>query len=248
MLDLHAWHNRFKQQASWTSDLRQYLLSRAAIDSTTVSLDIGCGTGALFDQFENAPNLHGLDIDHKRLSYANAILDEVNLTTGDIYRLPYSEQTFDLVYGHFLFVWLEKQADAISEILRVTRPGGWVMAMAEPDYTGRIDHPENLARLGSLQTAALESQGADIACGRKIAGIFHEAGLSNIESGVLQGHWQKRPSKQDWELEWMMLESDLEGSIQKKDLDKIKSNDWHAWQKGERVLFIPTFYTIGQKQ
>ena len=45
------WHRRFLQQAQWTGDLRKYLdreIDRAPVKSL---LDVGCGTGALLDEF-----------------------------------------------------------------------------------------------------------------------------------------------------------------------------------------------------
>jgi ubiquinone/menaquinone biosynthesis C-methylase UbiE len=175
------------------------------------------------------------------------LANAAHLTCGDVYRLPYPDNTFDVTLGHYLYLWLEQQSAALDEMLRVTRPGGWLLAMAEPDYSGRIDYPETLIRLGELQNTAIDQQGADTACGRKLKALFYSAGFSNIESGVLQGQWRQMPTKEEWKLEWMMLESDLDNSIPADEFVQLKNTDWQAWQKGERVMFIPTFYAIGQK-
>lgn len=247
MLDLNAWHQRFTQQANWTKELRHYLLGLVNLAPTSRVLDVGCGTGALFDQYGIPLHLYGLDLDHGRLKFASRVANPAHLTRGNVYSLPYPDNTFDLSLGHYLYLWLEQQSAALDEMLRVTRPGGWVMAMAEPDYSGRIDYPETLIGLGELQTTSINQQGADIACGRKLKALFHSAGLSNIESGVLQGQWQHTPTRHEWELEWMMLESDLDKSIPADEFDALKDTDWQAWQNGERIMFIPTFYAIGQK-
>jgi hypothetical protein len=36
-----------------------------------------------------------------------------------------------------------------------------VLALAEPDYSGRVDEPAELKSLGEWQTEALQRQGAD---------------------------------------------------------------------------------------
>ena len=76
---------------------------------------------------------------------------------------------------------------------RVVQPGGWVAALAEPDYGGRIDYPDALAALGWKQAAAVHAQGADIYAGRKLAGWLGQAGLKDIQVGLLGGQWGAPP-------------------------------------------------------
>jgi hypothetical protein len=63
---------------------------------------------------------------------------------------------------------------------------------------------------------------------------------------VLGGQWRSAPSKSEWDLEWRVLEHDLQESDKASiDARKLKELDWSAWQRGERVLFVPTFYAMG---
>ncbi len=247
MMDTNAWHQRYLQQAAWTREIRQYLLDRSGLAENARVLDAGCGTGALFDQFDQTSHLHGLDINNESLVHAQGIYPLANLTQGNVYRLPYPDDSFDLVYCHYLLLWLSDQTQPIREFLRVVRPGGWLLSMAEPDHLGRIDHPAAFIRLGQLQTQALHEQGADTGCGRKLAGLFHQAGLTNVESGVLQGQWHQQPTQQEWQIEWTVLENDLADRLSPAEINSYKNNDWQAWLNGERVMFIPTFYAMGQK-
>ena len=80
-----------------------------------------------------------------------------------------------------------------------------MLALAEPDYGGRVDYPDTLARLGGLQTEAIRKQGADPETGRKLGWMFAQAGLSEIEVGVLGGQWRAELSENEWELEWQVL-------------------------------------------
>jgi hypothetical protein len=133
----------------------------------------------------------------------------------------------------------------LKEMRRVTHPGGLVAAMAEPDYGGRIDYPDELAEIGQLQAAALRQQGADPNLGRRLANLFVDAGLSNVQTGLLGGHWNLSPSSEALESEWSVLESDLAGSIDKEKMEYLRSLDATAWKKGVRILFVPTFYAWG---
>jgi hypothetical protein len=129
---------------------------------------------------------------------------------------------------------------------RVTRPGGAVLALAEPDYEHRVDKPEALTSLGRWQAQALRKQGADPALGRHLADLFIQAGLRVIEGGTLAGQEKQAPTPQERELEWAVMEEDLAGTIPEAELQKLKKVDEQAWKRGERVLHVPTFYVWGQ--
>jgi hypothetical protein len=129
---------------------------------------------------------------------------------------------------------------------RVVRKGGAVLALAEPDYGGRIDYPDALASLGKMQQQSLVAQGADPLVGRKLKALFHQAGFENIETGVLGAQWDQTPTQAELDLELAVLQADLEGILAQQEIQKIRSQEMAAWERGERILFVPTFYTWGQ--
>lgn len=242
------WHRRFTQQAQWTKDLRTYLYQRAGIENAHCILEVGCGTGAVLRDFpEKVPFHTGLDIDRTHLNVAMRISPKAKLTQGDGHTLPYPEDRFDISLCHFLLLWVDDPTQVVDEMVRVTRPGGAVLALAEPDYGGRIHYPEELGQLGEWQTESLRKQGADPLMGRKLAGLFHGAGLQSVETGALGGQWSGPPDWEAWESEWAVLESDLKDkpSFSEK-LGFFKGLDKSAYEKGERVLFVPTFYAWGR--
>ena len=75
---------------------------------------------------------------------------------------------------------------------RVTKSSGYVLALAEPDYTARIDQPDELVALGKWQNELLQRQGADIGLGVRLAGLFFRAGIKIIETGAIQSREQMR--------------------------------------------------------
>ena len=128
---------------------------------------------------------------------------------------------------------------------RVTKSGGIVIALAEPDYEARIDYPPPLAKLGHEQTESLVEQGIDPNMGRKLMGLFHQAGLKDITSGILGSQWEMAESQIINENEWAMIQSDLGGKVPDDDLDTYQKIEVRARENGNRVLFIPTFYAAG---
>lgn len=242
------WHARYLQQAGWTSKTRKYLYEKADFNKAHRILDVGCGTGALLTEFPalTTAEIHGLDIslDNARMASRNA--SAAGITCGDGQYLPYPDGCFDIVFCHFLLLWVKFPVIILKEMKRVTRPGGAVLALAEPDYAGRIDYPPELVPLGRWQADSLLKQGADPDAGRKLKGWFVSAEIDPIESGIMAGGWSGFPSSQEQEMEWSVIESDLAGTIPPTEIQSIKSVDEKAWASGERVLFVPTFYTWGR--
>jgi SAM-dependent methyltransferase len=247
LLNLEDWHNRFIQQSYWTEELRHYLYNQLKIDQNQRILEVGCGSGVVtadVQQFTPA-KVYGLDLRLEYLQFALQNNKNTRFTCGDAFSLPFSPANFDSCFCHFFLLWLKDPGRGLKEMLRVTRPGGLVAAMAEPDYGGRIDFPDALVELGQLQAAALHQQGADPNVGRRLASLLVEAGLSNVQTGLLGGHWSKSAPTEARESEWRVLESDLAGWIDKEKMDILRNLDTNAWQKGERILFVPTFYAWG---
>ena len=242
------WHRRFSQQACWTADLRDYIFEQIEIEKAQRILEVGCGTGAILSEIPASIRLQvGLDINQIYLKLAMRKSIGARLVQGDAHMLPCSEGCFDLTLCHFLLLWIDDPTQVVSEMTRVTRPGGTVIALAEPDYGGRIDFPQSLVQLGEWQTAALFKQGADPIIGRKLARIFRQAGLQFVQTGILGGQWSGPPDWDQWEAEWAVLETDLseKPSFSEK-LGFLKDFDKSAYERGDRVLFVPTFYAWGR--
>ena len=254
-LSSSEWHARFTQQTRWTHDLRRYLYTRAGLPSAQRVLEVGIGTGALLPELASntSAQLIGLDINRIFISYARENNPAATLLQADAHYLPFSGHTFDLCLCHFLLLWVVDPIRVIKEMVRLTRPGGAVLAIAEPDYGGRIDYPPELEVLGSLQEASLRQQGADTRLGRRLATMFYQAGLKPVEYGILGGQWATDPSIVDGQIEWSVLHADLkvlsQGAdtiLSPQDLDTLAEIDRQASLHGERILFVPTFYAWGR--
>lgn len=238
------WHARYTQQAGWTAQTRKYLYQKAGLTAASRVLESGCGTGAILADCP-AGDLHGVDWDISNLRIARRVVPRASLSCANALALPYPSASFDVCISHFFLLWVDS-ALALAEMRRVTRPGGFIIALAEPDYGSRIDRPPELAELGRMQGVALKNQGADPLTGRKLASLFVKTGLEQVISGVMGGEWNQRPLDDGWEQEWAALESDLAGEVSTEKLIELRRIDAAAWAHGERILFVPTFYAIGR--
>jgi ubiquinone/menaquinone biosynthesis C-methylase UbiE len=113
MASLVDWHARYTQQASWTSQIREYLYAKAKLSEARNVLEVGCGTGALLTGFPSITHadIFGLDInrDNARQAKKNAPL--AGITCGDGHYLPHADGCFDIVLCHFLLLWVESPVE-----------------------------------------------------------------------------------------------------------------------------------------
>ncbi len=269
-LSLINWRLRFEQQARWTYSIRQYLLPRAGLNSASKLLEVGCGPGVILDEIareapihkgyanssEHGPSthpgrldglsLHGLDIRSDYLHYYKKQSRSAHLVQADAHQLPYQTGAFDLVICHFLLLWVKDALEVVREMKRACQPGAALLVLAEPDYGGRVDYPQELSQPGRLQALALQAQGADPEIGRKLGYILSEAGLKEIETGILGGQWSGPPGEGDWQMEWQVIRDDLEGMASQAEIHEWQEIDQKAWISGSRTLFVPTFYAWGK--
>lgn len=239
------WHTRYTQQAGWTRELRNYLFASVGLEAARRTLEVGCGTGAILCEI-NSPALHGLDLQPASLMDARVHAPAAALTRGDALSLPYADGAFDITFCHFLLLWVSDVERALLEMKRVTRAGGYVLALAEPDYSARVDKPAELAELGRLQTESLRKQGADPSVGGSLAGHFFRAGIKLIETGTIESRRNEAPTLAEWKSEWAVLEDDLAESVPFETIQHFKRVDKQAWERGERILHVPTHFAYGQ--
>jgi len=245
------WHQRFKLQSQWTKTTREYIFQRTGCSTSSSILDVGCGTGAISGELIQSQIKHvfGIDLSPDFLKEAASMRPETQLNIADAHEMPFNEGVFDCTFCHYLLMWVADPAKVIHEMKRVTKFGGAVMALAEPDYGGRIDYPEPLTTLNEWQTTALKNQGANPFMGRKLKALFHQSGLKNMEVGVIGAQWTEDIQQEELVSEWEIIQSDLMMLNNKSEVlktaDEIRKIDLAAWALGERILYVPTFYAFG---
>ena len=238
------WHKRYTQQVRWTLETRRYIFECVDAHPSDRILEVGCGSGAIFSSLaeDGFKNLFGIDKDFQALLFSNA----ETVAGANALNLPFSQNSFDICLCHFLLLWLADPLAALKEMKRAAKPGGWVLALAEPDYGGRIDFPTELEVLGKAQFRALQDHSADVTVGRKLRGLFADCGLENVRSGIINAEWTMDFSQTDFDLEWAVLRKDLMWKLSPEELDQFYRIDLDASRLGRRVLFVPIFYAFGQ--
>lgn len=96
-------------------------------------LDLGCGTGycipELMSRYKRA-DIVALDIARPMLEQARRRgrwLHRPRCVCGDAERLPFEEESFDLVFSNLMLQWCVDLDAAFAELQRVLRPGGLLL-------------------------------------------------------------------------------------------------------------------------
>jgi ubiquinone/menaquinone biosynthesis C-methylase UbiE len=170
-------------------------------------LDVGSGLGIL--AFELAANLgvhvQGVDIDARFVAHSNVLLgrlDEEGLFTpgatiqfaeGDIREMASGDDAFDLVFVRELLQFLPDPVQAVREVYRVVKPGGYACVSDTDDQLHVTWPPHNpaLARLVEAVSDIQYSRGGDRQCGRKLSTYLRQVGF-NITSVVVLPEAQHR--------------------------------------------------------
>ncbi|MEA1977937.1 MAG: methyltransferase domain-containing protein [Chloroflexota bacterium] len=241
-------HSRYLVQSTWTASIREQLFDSIQIQGKHKVLEVGSGTGVVSAEISQRFALAsvGVDIDRSVVTFAQNNDPASLYLAGDGNNLPFHTAAFDAVFCHFLLLWVKNPDQILNEMVRVTKPGGWVLASAEPDYGGRIDFPRELETIGQRQIQALLDQGANPYLGRTLRTLFHSAQLTEIRTGVLGGEWQGDIDEDQLESEWETLAQDLSDLLPADEIERFRRIDHEAWEMGTRVLFVPTFYAAGR--
>lgn len=186
-------------QTLLNSQTRRQILESLPIHSNADLLDVGTGFGAVsFDLASQLPiHIEAVDLNRERLDKAAELkqsLSEKNKLAGDIhfqranvYELPYEENTFDFVIAWFVFQHLEDSDQALKEIKRVLRPGGYV-CIVDTDDQYNVTYPPKSDAMVKMHRAVNElqqTQGGDRKIGRKLPYYLHNQGF-DIQATAIQ--------------------------------------------------------------
>ncbi len=161
-------------------------------------LDVGCGTGH-FTRHVAAQGrdsqVIGLDMDAGRLAFARSMGAkpgaEPNLSfeQGDLSRLPFDDDRFDLVFCRFVLVHVSDPTHAMREMARVARPGGRVVAY-DMVHDGIWFSPEKPAfsRLLRATLDAMRERGMEPSQGLHLASSMIRTGLADVGVQVIPHH------------------------------------------------------------
>lgn len=183
-------------------DAMQILIKLSEVSQNDTVLDVACGPGMVACEFAgHAGHVTGIDITPAMIEQAKKRQKELDLgnlswAVGDAVPLPYSDNLFSLVITRYSFHHLLAPEKALSEMIRVCRPGGRVMVadvamessksesydrleiIRDPSHTHALTHEEfaTLFRLSGLLDCRQSAYGVDIELETQIRASFPNPG------------------------------------------------------------------------
>jgi len=170
------------------SALTDWGLAHVEIAKDATILDVGCGGGRTIQklaQAASAGRVVGVDyavgsVEGSRATNATAIrAGRVEIRQASVSQLPFAESTFDLVTAvETHYYWPDLPGD-VREILRVTKPGGALVVIAEA-YKG--------TRMDLVQRPAMALLRAKLMSAEEHRRWFQDAGLVQVQVFEEKGH------------------------------------------------------------
>jgi len=181
-----GWHGRItlRNMNRGHAALTAWGLGHASVQTRDTILDVGCGGGATVARLTAlAPEgkIYGIDYSAEsvaassRENQARVALGQVEIVLGSVSHLPFPDRMFDLVTAvETHYFWPDLIADT-REILRVLKPGGTFVLIAEAYKGGKYD--ERLKKLDKVRT---EMKFALLSTS-EFRDLFSNAGYSDIQ-------------------------------------------------------------------
>jgi ubiquinone/menaquinone biosynthesis C-methylase UbiE len=155
-------------------------------------LDVGCGPGTdLFRMVElvgPAGRLVGLDASEVMVAEARRRAEQLGLPitfeVGEVHALPFPDATFDVCRAARLLEHLPNAGPALTEMVRVTRPGGRIAVFDFDWDTMIIDHPDKETTRTIVLSYSDSIRNGWI--GRQLPRLFRERGLNVVSLETVQ--------------------------------------------------------------
>lgn len=136
---MNNWDNVWKKKkvvSDYSLKLYDFLEKYSKkIKKDSIVLEIGCGSGGGLKQFKDH-FIVGVDISEESLRLSKKYTN--NLIKADLFKLPFKDESFDLVYSSGLLEHfkIEKAKEAMVEISRVTKKNGEIIIILPNSYCG----------------------------------------------------------------------------------------------------------------
>ena len=219
-------------------------------------LDVGCGPGSIsadLAELASSGSVTCLDTSESVLESARATFGERGLSNGEfaagnVEKLPFDDDTFDIVHAHQVVIHLPDPETAMREMRRVLKPGG-VLACKDMILSSMAYHPAlpGMDAWHRALVSTMRKAGADPDMGARLKGLAITAGFPARGMRCSVGAWCfSEPEDVAWwggsVAERLAEEGGLRGKALEAGEMSVDEVDegvkaWGAWSKMEEAWF-----------
>jgi SAM-dependent methyltransferase len=253
----HGHHDSVLRSHRWRTAENSAAYLLPVLSAGMSILDVGCGPGTITLDLARrvAPGrVVGIDAVEAPLRSAAADAEgagiaNVEFGIGDAYDLGgVGGGPFDLVHAHHVLQHLARPVDALREMARACRPGGWIAAR-DADYRTIAWYPElpELDRWLELYDGVHRSNGGEPHAGAHLLAWARAAGLERVSASASTWCYATPAERSWWGDLWAdrVTASDFAdqavagGFAERSELDRIAAA-WRAWSTHADAWFAIT--------
>ena len=171
----------------WSRSAGAIFLDWLAPTAGQMWADIGCGNGAfsaLVTERAAPAHICGIDPSDAQVSFARQQLANkpVELTVGDAMALPYENARFDFSVMALVLFFVPDPQRAVSEMARVTKPGGTVASYTWDAMRGGMPNQHVLEELEALGRSVARPPSAKVSRFEDLKTLWSGIGAAEIET------------------------------------------------------------------
>jgi len=154
-------------------------------------LDIGCGNGAFTEELivRCAPaTVIAIDPSEDQLAHARtrSQMQIAEFRVGDAQKLLFDDNSFDVAVMALVISFLSDPDQAVREMTRVVRPGGWVATYMWDTPGGGVPVDPIYVELESMGMTSTRPPNTEISRREVLQDLWKKVGLVSVDTPVIQ--------------------------------------------------------------
>ncbi|MEV2194046.1 class I SAM-dependent methyltransferase [Streptomyces phaeochromogenes] len=249
----HGHHESVLRSHTWRTAVNSAAYLLPSLKPHMKILDIGCGPGTITaDLAELVPDGHVTAVDHApgildqaRATAAERGLENVEFAVADVHALEYPDDTFCVVHAHQVLQHVGDPVQALREMYRVTKPGGFV-AVRDSDYAAMTWYPlsQGMDDWLDLYRRVARANGGEPDAGRRLKSWALTAGFTDITSSSSTWCYATAEERAWWSGLWAdrtvasaYADRATEGGHATAEQLNAVSEAWREWGRQENAWF-----------